>query len=123
MVNKIRPFRKENIGAYLTVMAIYILLSLCIWFVYSYLTYHETQIGSLKVSELLLVLVSVFFGMMIMFGASVMNLRKLRPALQQIADGDTKINIPKVWCPVLTSASEAVTELCKKIEDKKVEEI
>jgi len=118
MGNKIRPFRKENIGAYTTVMAAYILLSLCIWLVYSYLVHHDIQEGSLRVSELLLVLVSVCLGMMIMFGASVMNLRKLRPALQKIADGDTTVNIPTVWCPVLTSASEAVTELCKNLEKK-----
>ncbi|MDZ7778056.1 MAG: hypothetical protein U5L09_21790 [Bacteroidales bacterium] len=50
-------------------------------------------------------------GMMIMFGASVINLRKLSPGFKRLAAGEKDPKIPPVWCPVLTAATNAAMEL------------
>jgi hypothetical protein len=55
--------------------------------------------------------VAVMSGMAIMFGASVVNLRKLRPGFEALARGEKDPAIPPVWCPVLTMATRAAVEL------------
>lgn len=55
--------------------------------------------------------VAVMFGMAIMFAASALNLRKLRPGFERLADGATDPDIPPVWCPVLTMATRSALEL------------
>jgi len=54
---------------------------------------------------------AVMTGMMILFGASVLNLRKLRPGFKRLAEGDPDPSIPRVWCPVLTMATRSAVEL------------
>jgi len=58
---------------------------------------------------------SVMAGMAIMFGASALNLRKLRPGFERMADGERDPAIPPVWCPVLTMATRAAVDLCDRI--------
>lgn len=59
--------------------------------------------------------VAVMLGMSIMFGASAVNLRKLRPGFERLADGASDPAIPRVWCPVLTMATRAAVELSEKV--------
>jgi len=54
---------------------------------------------------------TVFAGMMIMFGASALNLRLLRAGFARLAAGNAEPSIPRVWCPVLTMATRASVEL------------
>jgi len=58
--------------------------------------------------------VAVMLGMSIMFGASVVNLRKLRPGFERLANGASDPAIPGVWCPVLTMATRAAVDLSEK---------
>lgn len=111
----IKPFKKKNIGAYLKVMAVYVVLTIVVSFIYDIL---YQQLSFVSISTIILVLISIFLGMSIMFTASLLNLKKLLPAFKQMAEGKTNVNIPSVWCPVLTSASEAATEMCEKINNK-----
>ncbi len=55
--------------------------------------------------------ISVMAGMGIMFGASAVNLKKLRPGFERLASGAKDPEIPPVWCPVLTMATRAAVEL------------
>jgi hypothetical protein len=59
-------------------------------------------------------LVSVMAGMGIMFGASAINLSKLRPGFERLAEGQKGPDIAPVWCPVLTMATRAAVELTEK---------
>jgi hypothetical protein len=59
--------------------------------------------------------VAVLTGMAIMFGASAVNLRKLRPGFERLADGARDPAIPAVWCPVLTMATRSAVELSEKV--------
>ena len=59
--------------------------------------------------------VAVMLGMSIMFGASAVNLRKLRPGFERLADGASDPGIPQVWCPVLTMATRAAVDLSEKM--------
>jgi hypothetical protein len=56
-------------------------------------------------------------GMGIMFGASAVNLRKLRPDFKRLASGAEDPEIPAVWCPVLTKATRAAVELRENLKD------
>lgn len=58
---------------------------------------------------------AVMSGMAIMFVASVLNLRKLRPGFESLAKGELNPSIPPVWCPVLTMATRAALELSRKV--------
>jgi len=64
---------------------------------------------------LILMGVAVMSGMAIMFGASAMNLRKLRPGFARLAAGSPDPAIPAVWCPVLTMATRAAIDLSDRI--------
>lgn len=57
----------------------------------------------------------VICGMLIMFAASVLNLRKLAPGFKRLAEGEENPEIPPVWCPVLTAATNAALRLSEKI--------
>jgi len=59
--------------------------------------------------------VAVMSGMAIMFGTSLVNLRKLRPGFERLARGERDPAVPPVWCPVLTMATRAAVELSEKV--------
>lgn len=101
-------FRKKNIPSYLAVMMVWALVSV----VSSLLLYQILN----EVSYLLLLIwaaITTMLGMMIMFGASVINLRKLSPGFNRLAAGEKDPKIPPVWCPVLTAATNAAIELAE----------
>lgn len=62
---------------------------------------------------------TVMAGMAIMFVASALNLRKLRRGFQRLARGERDPDIPPVWCPVLTMATEAAVELHRSLQKQK----
>lgn len=111
----IKPLRSENIGAYIKIMLVFIMLAIAVSFIYDIII---QQLSTVSLKTFILVLISIFLGMTIMFTASLLNLRKLLPAFEQISQGKTNVKIPSVWCPVLTSASEAATKMCKNINKK-----
>lgn len=101
-------FRKKNIPSYFAVMTVWALISA----ISSFLLY---QIVS-EVSYLFLLIwaaITTMLGMMTMFGASVINLRKLSPGFKLLAAGEKDPKIPPVWCPVLTAATNAALELAE----------
>ena len=65
--------------------------------------------------------VAVMSGMAIMFGASAVNLRKLRPGFERLASGDRDPAIPPVWCPVLTMATRAAVDLSTRTTGQSAE--
>lgn len=106
---RLRPFCRENLPAYLAVVAVYLIVAWIIAAVASSLLKGSPPFPALWV----LSLVAVMAGMGIMFGASLLNLRKLRPGFVRLAAGDSDPGIPPVWCPVLTAASQAATDLAR----------
>ncbi|MEX0998037.1 MAG: hypothetical protein WDZ45_13385 [Flavobacteriaceae bacterium] len=105
---KISPFRTRNIPAYLTVMGVAFFLVVLIYFISGNFFFNENSI-----TLLLIIAASVMAGMMVMFGASMLNLFKMKSALEKISRGEQNVKIPEVWCPVLTAASEAVENLAE----------
>lgn len=66
--------------------------------------------------------VAVMLGMSIMFVASVVNLRKLRPGFERLADGAADPEIPPVWCPVLTMATRSALDLRARVAPDQMSE-
>ena len=98
-------FCKKNIPSYIAVMTVWALISV----ISSFLLYQFVN----EASYLLLLIwaaITSMLGMMIMFGASVVNLRKLSPGFKRLAAGEKDPKIPPVWCPVLTAATNAAIE-------------
>ncbi len=100
-------FHKRNMLAYLTVMLVWVVLSIISatilrWLVADGISWSTAIIWSGA---------TCMSGMGIMFGASVINLRKLGPGFQRLADGAEDPEIPPVWCPVLTAATKAAINL------------
>jgi len=114
----IKPFRKENTGAYVKVMLILCIVAIFISSIYDMLV---MGLSGLSLNTFILVLISVFSGMMIMFGASLLNLRKLLPAFEQMSEGKINVRLPRVWCPVLTSASEAASKLSNELNYRQID--
>lgn len=106
----------KNIPAYLTVMSIWILISLISATALRYAS--GGVIG--WATALIWGFISVMAGMAIMFGASAVNLRKLRPGFGRLASGEKDPEIPPVWCPVLTMATRAAVDLREKLESREV---
>ena len=48
-------------------------------------------------------------------GASLLNLRKMKAGVRQLAEGDPCPAIPAVWCPVLTEARLSALELAARM--------
>ena len=107
-VKKNTPFRTRNIPAYLTVMGVAVFLVVLIYFISGNFFFNENSI-----TLLVIIAASVMAGMMIMFGASMLNLFKMKSSLDKISRGEKNVKIPEVWCPVLTAASEAVENLAE----------
>jgi hypothetical protein len=113
----IKAFKSENIPAYFTVIVVFVVIATLI----AGGTYFAVQAGaSVGFTLVLTAFVGVMAGMIIMFGASLLNLRKLRPGFERLARGDVDPEIPPVWCPVLTSATEAAKELAKSLNSKDI---
>ena len=105
-------FRKENIPSYIVVMSIWLAFSI----ISATLLNFYAEAISLW-AAFLWAAISVMAGMCIMFGASVINLRKLEKGFKRLADGDKDPTIPPVWCPVLTAATNAALDLSEKMQN------
>jgi len=109
----LQPFRWSNWPAYLAVTAIWVILCIICW-----------QVGLTAVSESLrsemsgvvagVAFMAGFAGMAIMFGASLLNLKKMKGGFERLAKGELEPDIPSVWCPVLTSARQAALALAER---------
>lgn len=99
-------FHKRNIPAYLTVMLAWVVISL--------LSALSLQLFAESVTfwkAIIWAALTTMAGMAIMFVASVIHLRKLAPGFRRLAEGNPNPEIPPVWCPVLTAATNAALEL------------
>jgi len=107
MRQKYPLFSVKNMPAYAAVMGLWILVSLL-----AATGIRFTARGNMGWGVALIwSFISVMAGMGIMFGASAVNLRKLRPGFERLAAGAKDPDIPPVWCPVLTMATRAAVEL------------
>lgn len=61
---------------------------------------------------------AAMLGMMVMFVASAVNLRKLRPGFERLARGERDPAIPPMWCPVLTMATRSALDLHERLDAK-----
>lgn len=109
-------FRIENVPAYLAVMGATVVAGL-VATALGYATLSTSLRQEAQTSVLLAGLVGAFGGMTVMFTASLINLRKLRPGFARMARGEEP-NIPPVWCPVLTSATAAAEELAQRVSPR-----
>lgn len=101
---------RQNVGSYVKVMAVWLSLSIVSASVFRYLVSPELAWWKVFAWAAL----TCFGGMMIMFMASVLNLRKLKRGFQRLAAGEKDPQIPAVWCPVLTMATRAAVELADR---------
>ena len=109
----LKPFRARNIPAYLAVLAAWLAIAAAIAGVAARLFPAKPTFAELWI----LALFSVMAGMAIMFAASLLNLAKMRAGLSRLAEGNPDPNIPPVWCPVLTAATNAVTACARRLGD------
>ncbi len=117
--DSLRPFRAQNIPAYLAVLVAWVVSAGVI----AALAAGRFDAKPTAVGFWVLALVSVMVGMAIMFVASLLNLAKMRVGLMRLAQGDVDPRIPPVWCPVLTAATHAVTSCAGRLrETQKAEE-
>jgi hypothetical protein len=107
-------FSRENVPSYLKVMMVWAVTSaLSAW----NLRRHLKNLGQSYPLGFSLLWggLSTMAGMGIMFGASVINLRKLAPGFERLARGEKDPEIPPVWCPVLTMARHSAIQLCRNV--------
>jgi hypothetical protein len=114
MEQKYPLFSKKNIPGYTVVMGLWLVISILI--ALGILFVGNAAIG--WKTALAWSLVSVMAGMGIMFGASAVNLRTLRPGFERLASGEQDPRIAPVWCPVLTMATRAAVEFNEKRLDE-----
>jgi hypothetical protein len=108
-------FRRENTGAYLAVLAVYAAAVVLEWLAGKSLLPGTAGGGENGWRLPLLCAVCTFAGMASMFGASLLNLRKMKAGFRQLAEGDPSPAIPAVWCPVLTEARLSALELAARM--------
>ena len=113
----LKPFRLENIPAYLTVMVAWVAVAGILAGIANRMFHQKPT----SLSLLVFALVCVMSGMAIMFTASLLNLAKMKAGLARLAAGDTNPRIPPVWCPVLTAATHAVTKCARHLATQKYE--
>ena len=106
-------FCKENIPAYFAVMGSWAVITVA-----SATTLVTVSDPLSFVKALVWAAATTMAGMAIMFGTSVINLRKLVPGFQRLAEGQRELQIPHVWCPELTAATNAAMELASKLNKK-----
>jgi hypothetical protein len=107
--------RRENTGAYLAVLAVYAAAVVLEWLAGKSLLPGTAGGGENGWRLPLLCAACTFVGMAIMFGASLLNLRKMKAGFRELAEGKPAPAIPAVWCPVLTEARLAALELADKL--------
>ncbi|MEX2608409.1 MAG: hypothetical protein WEA24_00570 [Gemmatimonadota bacterium] len=96
----------KNLPAYAVVMGSWLLISFALAVGLRWLT----DAALAWPAALGFAAIAVMLGMSIMFVASAVNLRKLRPGFERLADGAVDPGIPAVWCPVLTMATRSAVE-------------
>lgn len=106
-------FRRENVPSYLKVIATWVIVSI-VWAAVLVAATDSLRFGM----ALVFAAVATMSGMMIMFGASLLNLRTLSPGFQRLAQGADDPRIPSVWCPVLTAATNAAVELASSVHER-----
>lgn len=108
---RLRPFCRENAFAYGAVLLAWVAVAAAIAAAADLLVSGSpTLVGWFAVA-----LVAVMGGMAIMFVSSLINLRKLRPGFERLARGERDPEIPPVWCPVLTAATQAARRLTHEV--------
>ncbi len=114
-MNRYPLMSARNFPAYATVILLWAVVSVALAIIL------RTMIGSLVglTTAFVFAAVSVMAGMMIMFGASAVNLRKLRPGFTRLAEGASDPEIPPVWCPVLTMATRAAVILGETVRERR----
>lgn len=119
-MKNVNPFPKKNLSAYMTVMGSMILMSLLLWGIFLLVktgTFNTSYFSNYSV-ELIFSVVMVMSGMMIMFIASLLNLKKMKSGWEAMAQGKKDVKIPEVWCPVLTSAKAAAEQLIENTNNQ-----
>lgn len=109
---RLRPFCADNLRAYFAVLAAWVAVSAAVTGIAGAVVTDRPSFLRLFVTAL----VAAMGGMAIMFISSLINLRKLRPGLERLARGEPDPEIPSVWCPVLTSATQAARRLAHEVE-------
>jgi hypothetical protein len=113
---QLKAFRRENIPAYGAVMGTWLALSAALAASAAVLgRSRKPSFGAIFVFGL----IAVMAGMGIMFTASLLNLRKMRSGFERLAAGDPDPDIPPVWCPVLTTATQAATHLAHGVGEQR----
>ena len=115
-MNRYPILTSRNLPAYVVVMVLWASFTVVLAIVLRAVT--DSTVG--WATALVFAAVAVMLGMSIMFGASAVNLRKLRPGFERLADGASDPEIPSVWCPVLTMATRAAVELNEKVRAEKL---
>ena len=115
-MNRYPILTSRNLLAYVVVMLLWVGFTVVLAVVLRAVT--ESTVG--WAAALVFAAVTVMLGMSIVFGASAVNLRKLRPGFERLADGATDPAIPQVWCPVLTMATRAAVEFSEKVRKEKL---
>jgi len=111
-MNRYPLFSVRNLPAYAAVMLMWVGVSCLLGLLLRVVTAGAVSwIAALPFAG-----VAVMSGMAIMFGASAVNLRHLRPGFERLARGDRDPAIPHVWCPVLTMATRAAVELTENVQ-------
>lgn len=114
-MNRYPLFSRRNLPAYGVVMLLWAGFSvLMAWILKTWIGESAGWGAAIVFSA-----VAVMLGMSIMFGASAVNLRKLRPGFERLASGADDPAIPPVWCPVLTMATRAAVDLHQKVSQGK----
>ena len=110
MASKYPIFDKNNISAYAIVIGLWVIIAvlIAVGIYYTSGRHIEWRLS------LVWSFVSVMAGMSIMFGASVVNLCKMRAGFERLSLGAVNPDIPAVWCPVLTMATRAAVELSEQ---------
>lgn len=112
---KISAYWYRNVPAYFTLIGVAALLIVGIYYIIK--DFFE---NSNSTTLFILIAVSVMAFMMTMFGAYMLNLFKMQKAFEKIANGESNVKIPEVWCPVLTATSVAIENLSEsKIANQK----
>jgi len=115
MTHKYPLLSTRNVPAYAVVLGLWVVLSLLIAAVMRSVLGQQIAWGPAIIWSL----ISVMAGMGILFGASAVNLRKLRPGFRRLASGAEDPEIARVWCPVLTMTTRAAVELRENIKDNR----
>lgn len=111
-------FSTRNLAAYAAIMLLWIGAS----FLFAMLLRNVAADAIGWAAALIFGGAAVMSGMGIMFGASAVNLRRLRPGFERLASGVQDPAIPPVWCPVLTMATRAALELSEKVAARCLQE-